>query len=1150
MSLTTLQIPNLLGGVSTQPEAARFAGHAAAADNVVLSISDGTVRRQGSQWVATLTGYAADEDVRLAGLALDDGAEYLLALGASSARVFTAAGVECTVAAGPAALSYLAADAADMRISAVSDSLILTNTTVALTSETSGDYEANGTYPTFGAMAGFAPADGKVFHVRNADATNPAGYYRHDVGPGTWATWLSNRRSRDMWSKPDYWTAAARNPGGITLGFVRSACEEENCDWDEGDQTITKAEAFADYTWQAGDHIYIASGTSVDTGWYEVQSKTDDDTIVLVDDAGGGAGDQNDWDIDGIGPANEVTWDFQRESFTDLYDVTQALQEAFRAAGFAEALVSWVPSTSSPATGHILITSPYRGEGTAVHDPLAPTSDVLDYTATEPAWAFATWASDPTDGTGNPDSATLALDERWTRIAAPNQPHAVLDDDALPLALTLEVTSGYYGDSYSEVVLADKPWGYWRLGEAAGATAADETGRNDGTYGHSPTLGEDSLVERDSDTAVTFNGTSEYVYCGTLDDFADSAWGTGVTLEAWIKTETEDILNAVCGWSEGGEQTFAMSVFTGGNLAITMRTAGAGAGESRDVTTNLTSPGVADNQAHHIVATWDGADTFAIYIDGEPVDVDVSGSDPLSPWTDFVQPFCIAARETSAGTVSAYLPGTLDEVAVYDYPLSATQAHLHYRAGVESSIPAFSLEPVETEDRLAGDTISNPLPLLWDEGQTLADVAYLRGRVVLAGGPRLLMGRSGDEWAFWLDDPENLGDADPIDLQVAGTSAAEIEYVVPFRKMLVVFTSADEQFEITAEGVMSPGTTVNSTSTAYPADPDVSPVVMGNRLYFACPTGTEGHIRQYEYDDLQAASEARSITSHVGGYLPADLKSLAAASNDAMLFVLPTAGDELYVYRYHTSNEELVQSAWCRWTVDATERISDIAVLSSNLYALVEGGSVWQLVKIPLVDEGAASNMPSTVYLDNRRTLTGTNDGTYTSWDFTDACSAPPDTVVLGGTFGGETEALEPGRIVSGTELDGTHTLRVADADGDYAGEPCYVGREFTSNVTLSRPYRRDRNGTAILDHDVRIMALRINHVSTGTYSVTISQTDRVDRTTSYTAASADGIDGEGVFRVSVGAAAADTTITLSTSSPYPWRLAGLEYDVDITRSS
>src|SRR6266852_7303617 len=69
------------------------------------------------------------------------------------------------------------------------------------------------------------------------------------------------------------------------------------------------------------------------------------------------------------------------------------------------------------------------------------------------------------------------------------------------------------GAGYSAVILADKPLGYWRLGESDPSQAAkDASGNgNDGTYVGGVTLGQKGAINRDPDTAAQFDGSTGYV---------------------------------------------------------------------------------------------------------------------------------------------------------------------------------------------------------------------------------------------------------------------------------------------------------------------------------------------------------------------------------------------------------------------------------------------------------------------------------------------------------------------------------------------------------------------------------------------------------------------------------------------------------------
>lgn len=86
---------------------------------------------------------------------------------------------------------------------------------------------------------------------------------------------------------------------------------------------------------------------------------------------------------------------------------------------------------------------------------------------------------------------------------------------------------------YSTTVLSDSPVQYWRLGESAGTTAADEVSSpaQDMTYIGSPTLGAAGLLPGDSGTSVDFNGTTHYV---DSPGFQTASNVTDVTLELWM----------------------------------------------------------------------------------------------------------------------------------------------------------------------------------------------------------------------------------------------------------------------------------------------------------------------------------------------------------------------------------------------------------------------------------------------------------------------------------------------------------------------------------------------------------------------------------------------------------------------------------------
>jgi len=103
--------------------------------------------------------------------------------------------------------------------------------------------------------------------------------------------------------------------------------------------------------------------------------------------------------------------------------------------------------------------------------------------------------------------------------------------------------------TYSEKVASLTPVAHWRLGEATGTNAADETGNHDGTYNDSPLLGQTGLLVGDADTAANFT-SPDYVGVADHDDFI--AHGSGDwTLCCWFKSaQTIDNNAFFIGYSE------------------------------------------------------------------------------------------------------------------------------------------------------------------------------------------------------------------------------------------------------------------------------------------------------------------------------------------------------------------------------------------------------------------------------------------------------------------------------------------------------------------------------------------------------------------------------------------------------------------------
>jgi len=223
--------------------------------------------------------------------------------------------------------------------------------------------------------------------------------------------------------------------------------------------------------------------------------------------------------------------------------------------------------------------------------------------------------------------------------------------------------------AYSDVVLADSPIVYYRLGEPSGTTAdnAEGTAARDGTYVNTPTLGVAGLLTGDADTAVTVNGSTQYIY---VADQAALDFGNGpLTYELWFKNAD----TAKNQWLMAkGTQTAGL-YYTATTGVIAWRSYGWGPGATSSI-------GIADTNRHHIVGTKDTSNNWLLYIDGVDRTTYAGVTDTASSATDLYIGTC--------SDLTDYADGTLDEVAVYNTLLSPTRIAAHYTAGTTVALLA------------------------------------------------------------------------------------------------------------------------------------------------------------------------------------------------------------------------------------------------------------------------------------------------------------------------------------------------------------------------------------------------------------------------------------------------------------------------------
>ena len=148
------------------------------------------------------------------------------------------------------------------------------------------------------------------------------------------------------------------------------------------------------------------------------------------------------------------------------------------------------------------------------------------------------------------------------------------------------------------------------------------------------------------------------------------------------------------------------------------------------------------------------------------------------------------------------------------------------------------------------------------------------------------------------------------------------------------------------------------------------------------------------------------------------------------------------------------------------------------------------------------------------------------------------DTIVLSDDFG----ALA-GTIIEGDDVTVSGTaVTVAD---DYSAGEVLLGRAFTKEIQLSRPYRRDGKGIAYVRERLTLRRIVAHYFRTLTVSIKATMALRSDRTKTFTASG--NTRAEGVLKAWFNGNAADMSLYIRNTTPKPSTVTSLEILADVS---
>ena len=213
-------------------------------------------------------------------------------------------------------------------------------------------------------------------------------------------------------------------------------------------------------------------------------------------------------------------------------------------------------------------------------------------------------------------------------------------------------------------------------------------------------------------------------------------------------------------------------------------------------------------------------------------------------------------------------------------------------------------------------------------------MAFFRNRLCMLSGDNVVCSRPGDYYNFFKGSALQLVDNDPIDIAVGSTSSsanAALLDAIEIAEGLLTFTENEQHVLSTDSEVFSPTTArftrigtyrFNGQESKYIrfSDNTKEAVVrgahafsLGNSVGFLSDAGLNSKLMEIYNIGRTSEASANELSKPVSRLVPFGINAIADSKDNNIIALANRGGKDVWVYRYFDNDQQRQQSAWFRW---------------------------------------------------------------------------------------------------------------------------------------------------------------------------------------------------------------------------------------------